>query len=113
MAIDVRSPLNPVEAGGFSGDGITHETQVVKYRGPDAQYYGREIAFNSNAKTGATQDTFSIVDVTNKSAMTRLSTQFYPGVGVGMGNDHTIFATVAGQVKFEGPKKRRRISVYP
>jgi large subunit ribosomal protein L27 len=30
-----------------------------------------------------------------------------------MGNDHTIFAMVDGQVKFEGPKARRRISVYP
>lgn len=40
-------------------------------------------------------------------------TKFYPGVGVGMGNDHTLFALIAGQVKFEGPKDRRRISVYP
>lgn len=40
-------------------------------------------------------------------------TQFYPGVNVGMGNDHTLFAMIAGQVKFEGPKDKRRISVYP
>lgn len=40
-------------------------------------------------------------------------TQFYPGVNVGMGNDHTLYATVDGQVKFEGPKNKRRISVYP
>ncbi len=39
-------------------------------------------------------------------------TQFYPGVNVGMGNDHTLFALAAGQVKFEGPKDKRRISVY-
>jgi choice-of-anchor B domain-containing protein len=78
MAIDVRNPAAPVEAGGFSGDGITHETQVVTYNGPDVQHRGKEIAFNSNAKSGAPQDTFSIVDVTNKSAMSRLSTQFYP-----------------------------------
>lgn len=39
-------------------------------------------------------------------------TQFYPGVGVGMGNDHTIYSLVNGQVKFEGPKDKRRISVY-
>lgn len=39
-------------------------------------------------------------------------TQFYPGVNVGMGNDHTLFSLVDGQVKFEGPKARRRISVY-
>lgn len=39
-------------------------------------------------------------------------TQFYPGVNVGMGNDHTLFALTPGQVKFEGPKDRRRVSVY-
>lgn len=39
-------------------------------------------------------------------------TQFYPGVNVGMGNDHTLFSLIAGQVKFEGPKAKRRVSVY-
>ncbi len=39
-------------------------------------------------------------------------TKFHPGIGVGIGNDHTIFAMIDGQVKFEGPEKRRRISVY-
>lgn len=39
-------------------------------------------------------------------------TKFYPGPGVGIGNDHTLFALVGGQVKFEGPKQRRRIAVY-
>ena len=39
-------------------------------------------------------------------------TQFHPGVGVGIGNDHTIFSMIEGHVKFEGPKDRRRISVY-
>lgn len=40
-------------------------------------------------------------------------TKFYPGTNVGMGNDHTLFALAPGQVKFEGPDKKRRISVYP
>lgn len=40
-------------------------------------------------------------------------TKFHPGVNVGIGNDHTLFAKVFGQVKFEGPKDRRRMSVYP
>jgi large subunit ribosomal protein L27 len=40
-------------------------------------------------------------------------TQFHPGVNVGIGKDHTLFAMIAGQVKFEGPEKRRRISIYP
>lgn len=40
-------------------------------------------------------------------------TKFHRGQNVGIGNDHTLFALVDGQVKFEGPTKRRRISVYP
>ena len=40
-------------------------------------------------------------------------TQFHPGENVGIGKDHTIFSLIDGQVKFEGPDKRRRISVYP
>jgi large subunit ribosomal protein L27 len=39
-------------------------------------------------------------------------TKFYPGVGVGMGRDFTIFAVIDGHVKFEGPVGKRRISVY-
>ena len=40
-------------------------------------------------------------------------TQFHPGANVGIGRDHTIYSLIEGQVKFEGPTKRRRISVYP
>ncbi|MBW7927355.1 MAG: 50S ribosomal protein L27 [Fimbriimonadaceae bacterium] len=40
-------------------------------------------------------------------------TQFYPGPNVGIGNDHTLYAKIEGQVKFEGPTARRRIAVYP
>ncbi len=42
-------------------------------------------------------------------------TQFHPGVNVGCGHDHTLFAKVDGKVVFEtkGPKKRRHISVIP
>lgn len=39
-------------------------------------------------------------------------TKFHPGVGVGIGRDFTIFAVIAGQVKFEGPEGKRRVSVY-
>jgi len=39
--------------------------------------------------------------------------QFHPGVNVGCGRDHTLFATADGEVKFEvkGPKRRRVVSV--
>ncbi len=42
-------------------------------------------------------------------------TQFHPGDNVGLGRDHTLFATADGSVKFEvrGPKKRRYVSVVP
>ncbi|HWD41778.1 MAG TPA: 50S ribosomal protein L27 [Fimbriimonas sp.] len=39
-------------------------------------------------------------------------TKFYPGEGVGIGRDFTLFALREGQVKFEGPKDRRRVAVY-
>ena len=41
-------------------------------------------------------------------------TKFWPGEGVGMGKDHTIFATVDGNVTFsKGMKGRTFISVLP
>lgn len=39
-------------------------------------------------------------------------TKLHPGNNVGIGKDHTIFAMIDGHVKFEGPIKRRRVSVY-
>jgi large subunit ribosomal protein L27 len=43
-------------------------------------------------------------------------TKFHPGENVGIGKDHTIFATVEGVVVFEkmrGRNGQKRISVYP
>ena len=41
-------------------------------------------------------------------------TKFWPGNGVGLGKDHTIFATVEGHVTFhKGLKGRTFISVLP
>ncbi|TSE20812.1 50S ribosomal protein L27 [Tepidimonas alkaliphilus] len=40
-------------------------------------------------------------------------TQFHPGVGTGIGKDHTIYATVAGKVEFavKGPLNRKVVNV--
>jgi len=40
-------------------------------------------------------------------------TQFHPGENVGLGRDHTLFATADGQVRFEerGRLNRRYVSV--
>ena len=42
-------------------------------------------------------------------------TKVHPGVNVGCGKDHTLFATAEGAVRFEikGPKKRQFVSVVP
>ena len=41
-------------------------------------------------------------------------TKFWPGDNVGMGKDHTIFATVDGNVQFhKGLKNRTFISIVP
>jgi large subunit ribosomal protein L27 len=41
-------------------------------------------------------------------------TKFYPGINVGLGRDHTLYATADGFVKFEQiAKDKKQISVYP
>ncbi len=35
-------------------------------------------------------------------------TKFYPGTGVGMGKDHTLFALVGGRVRFHAGKLGRK-----
>ncbi len=40
-------------------------------------------------------------------------TKFHPGQNVGLGRDHTLFATAPGKVFFEvkGPRNRRTVSI--
>lgn len=42
-------------------------------------------------------------------------THFHPGRNVGLGRDHTLFATADGIVTFtrKGPRRRRLVSVLP
>ncbi len=42
-------------------------------------------------------------------------TNVHPGVNVGMGKDHTLFALIDGQVEFEvkGAMKKAQVSVLP
>ncbi len=75
LAVNINNPTNPVFAGCFSGDGYTHDAQCVDYIGPDPQYQGAEICFNSNTNT------LTIVDVSDKTDMTQISRTGYPGVG--------------------------------
>ena len=41
-------------------------------------------------------------------------TKIYPGTNVGMGKDHTLYALIAGVVKFERlGRDKKKVSVYP
>lgn len=42
-------------------------------------------------------------------------TPVHPGVNVGLGKDHTLFATASGVVRFDikGPNNRKFVSVVP
>jgi large subunit ribosomal protein L27 len=53
--------------------------------------------------------------VTSGSILVRQrGTKIKPGHNVGLGRDHTIFATVDGYVKFETIRdQRKQVSVYP
>ena len=55
-----------------------------------------------------------IVDAGNIILRQR-GTRVHPGLNVGLGRDHTLFATAAAALKFEiyGPKKRQFVSVIP
>ena len=40
-------------------------------------------------------------------------TKVYPGANVGMGKDHTLFATISGVVKYERlGRDKKKVSVY-
>ena len=42
-------------------------------------------------------------------------TQFHAGMNVGIGKDHTLFATATGHVKYSqhGPKSKSTVSIEP
>jgi len=53
--------------------------------------------------------------VTGGSILVRQrGTKFKPGLNVGLGNDHTLYAKITGIVKFEEKgRKGKFVSVYP
>ncbi len=70
---------------------------------------------DSNAKRLGVK-TFGGQTVTAGSIIIRQrGTRVHPGVNVGCGRDHTLFAKSDGVVTFEvkGPKNRQQVSVIP
>lgn len=72
--INIQEPSNPIYENCFDKDGYTHDAQCVIYNGSDTRYSGMEICFNSN------EDTFTIVNVTDKSDMNIISRSGYDSV---------------------------------
>ena len=79
--VDIRDPRNPAFAGcsenpgaGNNGRGYTHDSQCVVYSGPDSDYAGREVCFNSS------ETALGIVDVTEKQNPEVIATASYPNV---------------------------------
>ncbi|SMD34145.1 choice-of-anchor B domain-containing protein [Reichenbachiella faecimaris] len=72
--VNIQDPKNPVYEACFDNDGYTHDAQCVVYNGPDTNYVGKEICFNSN------EESVTIVDVDDKTELTMIATVSYEGV---------------------------------
>jgi len=82
--VDISNPVEPAFAGcatvgdfapaeqGGDSNNYVHDVECVIYRGPDADYTGREICFGSN------ENVVAIYDVTDKDDPRVISTTGYP-----------------------------------
>jgi large subunit ribosomal protein L27 len=65
-----------------------------------------------SSRNGRGVKVFAGQEVTGGEIIVRQrGTRFWPGEGVGLGRDHTIFATRPGKVSFHSARKGRTISV--
>lgn len=70
--VNISDPLNPVNLGNYNNEGVTHDTQVVVYKGPDTRYTDKEILIGSN------ETKVVILDVTDKNDVKKISSVNYP-----------------------------------
>ena len=73
--INLNTPINPTEAGGYAESAYSHDAQVVTYDGPDTDYNGKEILIGSN------ENEVVIIDVTDKENPQKISSITYPFIG--------------------------------
>lgn len=71
--VDFHDPQRPQFVGCGPSNGYVHDAQCVNYKGPDTARAGREICFAAHG-----DDSFTIEDVTDKSAPTTLARLRYP-----------------------------------
>ncbi|MEM7132412.1 MAG: choice-of-anchor B family protein [Chloroflexota bacterium] len=97
--IDIQAPTSPRFAGCYGDSGYIHDTQCVRYHGPDLPYNDREICFSANAddKVNSGLNRLVIVDVTDKEAPVELAkvgdTQFHYFHQGWLTEDHRYFLT--------------------
>jgi choice-of-anchor B domain-containing protein len=78
--VNIQNPTNPVDAGGYAGDGYTHDAQVVIYDGPDTEHIGKEIFLGSNGDFGP-DNKIVILDISDKNNPIHISDMQYPNMG--------------------------------
>jgi large subunit ribosomal protein L27 len=68
---------------------------------------------DSNAKRLGVKRYGSEVVTAGSIIVRQRGTHFHPGINVGIGKDHTLFATVDGIVEFKvkGPNNRKFVSI--
>ena len=92
--IDISDPKKPQILGGYPNERYTHDAQVVNYKGPDTKFQGKEIFFGSNSD-GGKNNRIVILDVTDKSNPSKISTIDYSGAGYThqgvLSEDHRYF----------------------
>jgi len=74
--VNLNNPDSPALlwfAGCYGDDGYVHDAQCVIYNGPDEKYQGNEICFCYD------EDSFTIVDVTDKASPSMLARMPYQG----------------------------------
>jgi choice-of-anchor B domain-containing protein len=115
--IDVRDPTRPKFAGcyadpstGKARTGYTHDAQCVVYHGPDEQYKGREICFNSS------ETAVGIADVTDKQHPKPISVAAYPNVSYThqgwLSEDHRYFYLDDEGDELDGNAPKTRTLVF-
>ena len=75
LFINIQNPVNPIDEGGFSDGGYSHDAQVVTYNGPDTDYAGKEILVGSN------ENEVVIANISDKNNPISISTVSYSNIG--------------------------------
>jgi len=80
-------------------------TSMAHKKGQGSSRNGRD----SNAQRRGVKRFGGEAVIAGNILVRQVGTKFHPGLGVGMGNDYTLFALVDGKVRFD--RKGRRINV--